>query len=461
MGKRLLSPNKRGKIKTELPPAVCRPSGAVLGESDMEKIIQKLKAASVRAASITVYRDVASDPAVSRYIDLLRALTAGQASFDEIVGKEAAFCALLYASRFRGNFYDYLYHKVLVSDSLFAQEAARDRWEELPACVLTAARRDLDALYRLAAISAAEVAAVLKVRCPEEAALLEALPGYESRPYLYRDKGSWGGNIADIAGYYRHNGVGVFSEEIAFRFDGVRLLPVKSIDPIRLSDLKHYEAQRSKIVENTLSFLHGKPCNNILLYGDRGTGKSSTVKALLNAYYGDGLRIVQVEKKDLVAMPQLMEMLADNPLKFIIFIDDLTFSENDDSFGALKAALEGSLTRKADNMVIYATSNRRHLIKETFTSREGDEVHRADTIDDSLSLSDRFGLTITFMVPDKAKFLDIVAKIAKDRGLAVDEETLLKGAERFALQKAGRSPRIAQQYIDAVQGRLEMGLPML
>ena len=427
----------------------------------MEEILQKLKAAGTCAASITVYRDVASDPAVSRYIDLLRALADKQASFEELVQQEAAFCSLLYASRFRGNFYDYLYHKVLLSDNLFAQEAARGRWEELPACILAAAERDLDTLYRLAEITCADLTAAMRARFPGETALLEALPEYDNAPYFYRDTGSWGGNIGDIAGYYRHNGVGVFSEEIAFRFDGRQLLPVKSIDPIRLSDLKHYEAQRNKIVENTLSFLHGKPCNNILLYGDRGTGKSSTVKALLNEYYGDGLRIVQIEKKDLVAMPQLMELLADNPLKFIIFIDDLTFSENDDSYGALKAALEGSLTRKADNMVIYATSNRRHLIKETFTSREGDEVHRADTIDDSLSLSDRFGLTVTFMVPDKAKFLDIVAKIARDRGLAVEEEALLKGAERFALQKAGRSPRIARQYIDTVQGRLEMGLPLL
>ena len=426
----------------------------------MEETLHGLRAAVLGAAGITVYRDVASDPAVSCYIDLLQGLVNQPgAALRETVQRAAQFCSLLYESRFRGNFYDYLYNKVLLSDNLFAQEAARGRWRELPDCILDAARQDLDALYRLAGITPAALTAVLRERFPEEA--LPALPAYETAPYLYRDNGSWGGGIEELAEYYRHNGVGVFSEEIAFRFDGSRLLPVKSIDPIRLSDLKHYEAQRNKIVENTLSFLHGKPCNNILLYGDRGTGKSSTVKALLNEYYGDGLRIVQIEKKDLVAMPQLMELLADNPLKFIIFIDDLTFSENDDSYGALKAALEGSLTKKADNTVIYATSNRRHLIKETFTSREGDEVHRADTIDDSLSLSDRFGLTVTFMVPDKAKFLDIVLRIAQDRGLAVDEEVLLKGAERFALQKAGRSPRIARQYIDAVQGRLEMGLPLL
>lgn len=170
--------------------------------------------------------------------------------------------------------------------------------------------------------------------------------------------------------------------------------------------------------------------------------------------------MVQIEKKDLNSLSKLIGLLADNPLRFIIFIDDLAFSENDDGFNALKACLEGSLSKKADNTVIYATSNRRHLVKETFSSREGDEVHRADTIDDSLSLSDRFGLTVTFMVPDKAKYLDIVLKIAQDRGLKADEEILTKGAERFALQKAGRSPRIARQYVDMVQGRLEMGLEL-
>ncbi len=423
------------------------------------ELMQKLKTAGSYAAGISIYRDVTDDPAVADYMALVRELTAEHPSLDWVLCHAAAVCTTLYASRFRGNFYDYLYNKVLLSDNLFAQEAARGTAQALPDCILTAARRDLDALYRLARISSEELAAAFALRFPE--APIDALPTYDSKPYLYRDNGSWGDSLDELAEYYRHNGVGVFSEEIAFRFDGERLLPVKSVDPIRLSDLKHYEVQRNKIVENTLSFLHGKPCNNILLYGDRGTGKSSTVKALLNEYYGDGLRIVQIEKRDLTAMPRLIELLADNPLKFIVFIDDLTFGENDDSFGALKAALEGSLSKMGSNMVIYATSNRRHLIKETFTSREGDEVHRADTIDDSLSLSDRFGLTITFMVPDKAKFLDIVLKIAEDRGLAVEEETLLKGAERFALQKAGRSPRIARQYIDAVQGRLEMGLPLL
>lgn len=429
----------------------------------MEQTLQKLRTAGFLIANLSVYQELKADPVIQCWIDLAESLCDEEAEtpLNYTAAIYTAFCSALYESEFRGNLADYLYHKVLLCENIFTTEAAKGNYQQLQACIREAATRDLNALYALTRVTSSDIRAVLRDRFPEDADLIDLMPDYLSEPFHYKNAGCWGDNAASIAEYHRHNGVGVFSQQIAFRFDGEQVLPVKGIDPIRLSDLKHYEAQRNKIVENTLSFLHGKPCNNILLYGDRGTGKSSTVKALLNEYYGDGLRMVQVEKKHLNNLARLIELLADNPLRFIIFIDDLTFSENDDGFGALKAVLEGSLSKKADNTVIYATSNRRHLIKETFSSREGDEVHRADTIDDSLSLSDRFGLTITFMVPDKAKFLDIVLKLAQDRGLKTDEDALLKGAERFALQKAGRSPRIARQYIDLVQGRLEMGLPLL
>ena len=145
-------------------------------------------------------------------------------------------------------------------------------------------------------------------------------------------------------------------------------------------------------------------------------------------------------------------------LKFIIFIDDLTFNENDDNFGALKAVLEGSLAKQPENMVIYATTNRRHLVKESFSAREGDEIHLADTIDETVSLSDRFGITVTYTLPNRDKFLDIVREIKKDRGLQISDEELVLGAEKFALSKGNRSPRLAKQYIDYLQARLELNL---
>ena len=428
----------------------------------MEQIIKKLRTAGFLVAGISVYQQIKSDPVLQCWIDLVENLSDedADAPLHYVTAEYAAFCARLYESKFRGNLSDYLYNRVLLDENVFTTESAKGNYEKLPAQIRDAATNDLNALYAVTRISAEDFRDAMLYRYPEDAELISLLPCYTTEPYLYSNVGCWGDNAAKIAEYHRHNGTGVFSEEIAFIFDDGRLVPVKNMDSVRLSDLKHYEVQRNKIVENTLSFLHGKPCNNVLLYGDRGTGKSSTVKALLNEYYGLGLRMVQIEKKDLNSLSKLIGLLADNPLRFIIFIDDLAFSENDDGFNALKACLEGSLSKKADNTVIYATSNRRHLVKETFSSREGDEVHRADTIDDSLSLSDRFGLTVTFMVPDKAKYLDIVLKIAQDRGLKVDEEILTKGAERFALQKAGRSPRIARQYVDMVQGRLEMGLEL-
>ena len=160
-------------------------------------------------------------------------------------------------------------------------------------------------------------------------------------------------------------------------------------------------------VNNTRALLDGFEANNMLLYGDRGTGKSSTVKALLNEYAGQGLRMVEMPKEYLRELPDLTGRLARIPLKFIVFIDDLSFSDGDDNFAALKAVLEGGLASRPQNVVIYATSNRRHLLRETFSDRGGDEVHRADTVQEAVSLSDRFGISLTFLMPDKQKFLDI------------------------------------------------------
>lgn len=262
--------------------------------------------------------------------------------------------------------------------------------------------------------------------------------------------------------FYRKNGFGDFARCKAFSLErsgsGYALKPITSPDPIRLSELKQYELQREKIVNNTLAFIKGKPYNNALLYGDRGTGKSSTVKAVLNEFSKDGLRLIQIDKQNLYGLAELSEKLENVPLKFILFIDDLTFTENEDSFGMLKGVLEGGIVKRPDNIAIYATSNRRHLIKESFTAREGDEIHKADTIDENLSLSDRFGLAVTFTAPAKDKFLELVRLIAEDRSLDIDDRTLLSGAEQFAIRKGGRSPRLARQYVDDLEAKISLSL---
>ena len=185
------------------------------------------------------------------------------------------------------------------------------------------------------------------------------------------------------------------------------------------------------------------------------------VNAILTDYHTQGLRMIQVAKEDILYLDKVLKIIREVPLRFIIFIDDLTFNENDECFNTLKAILEGSLNAMPENVLIYATTNRRHLIKETFSGREGDELHASDTRDESASLADRFGLTITFYKPNLTDYLDIVCQIAAERSLAVEEETLKKGANVFAMKKAGRSGRVARQYVDYVEGRLSLGLPLL
>ena len=208
-------------------------------------------------------------------------------------------------------------------------------------------------------------------------------------------------------------------------------------------------------VEHTRALLAGSPANNVLLYGDAGTGKSSTVKAIANEYAADGLRLVEVKKNQLYQIPDLMDQLAANPLKFILFIDDLSFSSNDDNFAALKAILEGSVGGRARNIAVYATSNRRHLIKETLTDRTGDDIHEADTRQELMSLSARFGLTVTFQRPEKARFAAILEELAKQHHIQMPMEELLVKAEAFAIRAGGRSPRVAKQFIEQCESGVQ------
>ncbi len=266
----------------------------------------------------------------------------------------------------------------------------------------------------------------------------------------------------------KNNGCGILAKYRAFSFNSnppsafdrsyleSHLRPIENPDSIKLSDLKHYEAQRKRIVDNTMFLINNKPASNALLYGDRGTGKSSTVKALLNRF--PTLRMIQLGKNQISAIFDLYSELEKNPLHFIIFIDDLCFAEDEDNFTVLKQALEGSLASKPKNVLIYATTNRRHIIKETEANRADSYVHKSDAVDDNMSLSDRFGLFVTFTSPNKEQFVDIGLKIAYDRGIKTEEEEFKAGIERFALKRGGRSPRIAKQYVDFLESQASLGI---
>ena len=253
---------------------------------------------------------------------------------------------------------------------------------------------------------------------------------------------------AALASFYRAQGYGFFAQSSAFAVqDDGSVAPIVHPDAIRLRELPGYERQKQQILKNTLAFLDGREANNILLYGDKGTGKSSTVKAVVNEYADRGLKIIEMSPRHITCFPKIFAETLRSPFRFIVFLDDLSFSREDDNFAALKAFIEGGLAGKPSNLVIYATSNRRHLIRETFADREGDEVRVRDSLETVTSLSDRFGLEITFSVPDKDEYLYIVDQLAAESGLTLPAEQLHLLAERFALRRNGRSPRTARQFI--------------
>ncbi|MDE5834721.1 MAG: ATP-binding protein [Ruminococcus sp.] len=244
-------------------------------------------------------------------------------------------------------------------------------------------------------------------------------------------------------------GYGKYSQNRMFILRDGKTVAVKYPDTQRLDHLYGYQRERQAVIDNTLALLDGKPAQNVLLYGDAGTGKSSSVKAIVNEYADRGLRLIEITKEQLRDIPHIIDDISHNPLKFIIFIDDLTFTSGEDCFGSLKAMLEGSASARSDNIAIYATSNRRHLVKETFSERDGNDIHRNDTMQELISLSARFGLRVNFSKPDKKEFIRIAGELAKQKGLEFDEKDFEIKAERFAMSSGnGRSPRTAKQFVN-------------
>ena len=245
--------------------------------------------------------------------------------------------------------------------------------------------------------------------------------------------------------HYRHLGCGLLAKYNAFKYDGT-LSGVAKTDPITFDDLIGIEYQKKTLIDNTLAFLQGNAANNVLLFGDRGSGKSSSVKALLNMFAHDGLRIVEVPKHCIKDIPKLSKTLSQSPNKYIIFLDDLTFESHETEYRALKIAMEGQLQASPENVLIYATSNRRHLIRETWADREGGEVHKNDKLQETLSLSERFGISLVFSLPNQKEYLGIVAEMLKKRGLEMNAG-IEKEAVIWAMNYGGRSARCAKQFV--------------
>lgn len=427
----------------------------------------------IKVESLTVLKDLLKDEVVLKFIRLLEAVTGNTEDSREFVRCYSEFfhglleCRIDSESSETNSFGDYLANLLMYTETPVSRMAERNDSAKLPGWAEDALKRELDIIGEMASMSSRMIkAAWLEKHGKDAKETIDSLPEWENRVSegsMFESAGAWGECSDRLLDFYRKCGSGIFARYNGFiwEHEGSRgiLRGVDNPDPIRLSDFIGYEMQRKEIVDNTLRFLKGYPANNLLLYGDRGTGKSSTVKALLNEYHHLGLRLIEVPKEYLQDFTQIVRLVRNRPQKFIIFIDDLSFSDEENTYTALKAVLEGSLESRPSNIIVYATTNRRHLIRERFSDRTGlatgnenDEIHAADTIQEKLSLADRFGITITFTAPDQEEYLKIVEELAKKRGIAVEREILRKKAVQWEMLYNGRSPRTALQFINWLEG---------
>ena len=383
------------------------------------------QALSLSMDAVVVFRRLMDGPVLSALAALLR--TPEQETATQ-VRCYSAFLSALYDEGF--NLSHYLLREAVLSETIYLHRLGTG--QEIPPVLQACVEQELALLDRLSHLSYEALQGM--IHCPVP------LPGYATTDLDFAAE--YHRQIATVG----QRGWGLFAQHTMFRLQDGALIPACPADPTTLEMLSGYTQQRQQVVENTKALMLGLPAANMLLYGDAGTGKSSTVKAVTNLYAKDGLRLIELQKHQLRELPRLMENLQENPLKFILFIDDLSFQESDDDFHALKGILEGSSCVRSSNVVVYATSNRRHLVKETFSDRAGDDLHLRDSIQETMSLADRFGLTVLFSAPGKALYLQIVHALAQQKGISMEPEELDQQAERFALEKGGRSPRTAEQF---------------
>lgn len=398
-------------------------------------------------SSLSVFKGILNRSVPKAYYNLLMALDKNP---DEFLNAYGEFFSLICERNCSNRLAYALTEAALFDENCFTKAAAAGTAMQLPDGVIAAVKRDCEAILAASKISSDELLNAYKFYDDIKDAAL-TLPSWETGECVESFK-MYDGTLKNVIQYYRENGCGMFARYKAFIWRDGDIQPVCHHDTIDMDSFTGYERQRAKVVANTRSFIEGKSCNNCLLYGDMGTGKSSTVKAIANEFRKDGLRIVEMPKERLGDFPLLVDKIATLPMKFIIFIDDLSFQKQDRSYTTLKAVLEGGLAARPMNALIYATSNRRHLVKESLSDRsfDVDDVHTRDNMQESLSLSDRFGLAVCYSVPSKKEYLDIVFALANEKHLSKSQDELTLEAERFALSKGGRSPRCAKQFIESL-----------
>jgi uncharacterized protein len=424
----------------------------------------------LRARGMAVLRGVLASPVSKYFLALLGLLAARRPDPAAVAGTFGRLWEELALERERllpDAWRSHLVGRLLDDENAFS--LAAERGEASPALVEQTSR-DLRTLRRLFDLEAEPLLIVVE----------DAVPGLEGVwvPWTDPERGDtsssrhalarkleaaedWGRCAGLLADHFSRHGAGSFGRHGAFRWGEDGLRAVDEPDPVRLADLVGYERVREPLLTNTERFLAGLPAHHALLYGMPGTGKSTTVKAVMNEYTHRGLRLVEVAKEDLGALPRVLQSLRARAPRFVIFVDDLSFEENEVEYKALKALLEGSVEEPPGNVRVYATSNRRNLVRERFSERDeggaGDDVHARDTMQEKLSLSARFGLRVTFPTPDQGQYLEIVAGLARRRGIEMPDEELKERAILWDRWHAGRSGRTARQFVDELQAELSGG----
>lgn len=405
---------------------------------------------------LSIFRGVLSDPIVDGVVRLVSCtnLTVGlRADIFRLLAESAEFARQAIVGNAWQN---HLVELILADENPFTRKGEVSGVDGMGPALLDQSRVDLDILRHLYDI---DVDRVLD-GCPSVSGFSGFRGGNESRRAIktvLQQMRRWSGSVDALAEFLQSSGVGRFGRFRAFRWmsrNGVGgFHGVESPDPIRLSDLVEYGWQREAVKRNTEKLLAGAPTNNMLLYGNRGTGKSSSVKAMLNEFPKARLRLIEVAKDDLLDLPEILSTLRKRPEKFILFLDDLSFEENEVQYKAMKAVLEGGLEARPANVVLYATSNRRNLVKERFTDRSDDEVHPGDTMQEKLSLADRFGISVPFLAPDPEEFMRIVGALAQRAGIDVTDD-LRRQAMNWQHARSGRS---ARQFVEYLIGERALG----
>ncbi|MDD6154387.1 MAG: ATP-binding protein [Eubacteriales bacterium] len=387
-------------------------------------------------SSLSVFRNFLDEEPIREFMGFLRTVPLSDNGLK--LRHLGGFVAGIYAEG--GNLTDYVLRFVKEDENPYLLMKAKK--QPVPYAMEKCAERELAVLSDFAQMTPDDLKAVLSYK--------GEVPGWAVTEDV------------DIAAEYRKMienidsiGYGIFARYTSFKIKDGQIVPVIHKDEQSLDTLYGYARERKQVYDNTLALASGLPASNVLLYGDAGTGKSSTIKACANALADRGLRLIEFSKGQIRDIPDVIDQVYDTPLKFIFFIDDLSFQADDDDFCMMKGILEGNITGKSDNIAIYATSNRRHLVRELEEDRIGTDMHINDTLQQTMSLSARFGLTVIFSRPGKDLYDDIVDSLSDEYGISMDADELHKEAAAFAIRSGGRSPRTAKQFIQILKTKEE------